>query len=285
MQLLRWTNQVVGRVAPGVVAERARRVFMQPRPGRGAAPAMGEQLALPDGLVAWRVRPEGVVRARVLALHGWESRAAHLRRLVRALVEQGAEVIALDAPAHGSSPGVEAHPVAFAEALHAASGALGPFDAAFGHSMGGGALLLALAEGLPVRRAAVLGAPASIEGVLHRFAGFIGLPPRAERAFVESVERTVGRSPGAVSAPVLAPRIVQPMLVIHDEGDIEVPFDDATTLMRLLPHATLMATRGLGHRRLLKDAEVASAVAGFLVSRANVGVKGVVPSTAAASKG
>ncbi len=265
MRLVRLTNQVLGRVAPGVVGERARQIFMRPRPGRPSSLPDAERLVLASGVVAWRLSPSGTARARVLALHGWESRAAHLRSLSRPLVEAGAEVVALDAPAHGESPGREAHPVVFAEALHLAAATLGPFDGAFGHSMGGGALLVALAEGLPVARAAVLGAPASIDGVLQRFAGFIGLPLPAERAFVEIVERTVGRSPAAVSAPALAPRVRQPVLVVHDEGDLEVPFTDATELVRLLPSASLLATRGLGHRRLLKDPAVAQALVRFLV--------------------
>ncbi|MDX2010999.1 MAG: alpha/beta fold hydrolase [Myxococcaceae bacterium] len=268
MRLLRLTNQVLGRVAPGAVGERARQIFMRPRPGRASSLPEAERLVLASGLVAWRRSPRVAPKGRVLALHGWESRAAHLRGLIGPLVDAGAEVVALDAPAHGDSPGREAHPVAFAQALHAAAAALGPFDAAFGHSMGGGALLLALAEGLPVARAAVLGAPSSIDGVLHRFAGFIGLPGRAERAFVETVERTVGRRPAEVSASVLAPRVHQPVLVVHDENDLEVPFSDAEELVRVLSSASLVATRGLGHRRLLKDAAVAQAIVHFFIDGA-----------------
>src|SRR5690606_37822905 len=53
----------------------------------------------------------------VLALHGWEGRAAQFRTLAARLVPMGYRVLALDAPAHGRSPGREADPVVFADAL------------------------------------------------------------------------------------------------------------------------------------------------------------------------
>ena len=53
----------------------------------------------------------------VLLMHGWEGRPTQFALLIRGLVDAGYGVIALDAPAHGRSPGREANVVLFARAL------------------------------------------------------------------------------------------------------------------------------------------------------------------------
>eukprot|EP01031_Cornospumella_fuschlensis_P044224 gene44224-54076_t len=56
------------------------------------------------------------------------------------------------------------------------------------------------------------------------------------------------------------PRITQPTLVVHDRGDRINPFADGTAFADTIPGARLLATEGLGHTRLLRDALVAHAV-------------------------
>eukprot|EP01041_Mallomonas_annulata_P035493 gene35493-58458_t len=56
------------------------------------------------------------------------------------------------------------------------------------------------------------------------------------------------------------PRITQPTLVVHDRGDRINPFADGTAFAEAIPGAQLLATDGLGHTRLLRDALVAQAV-------------------------
>jgi hypothetical protein len=61
----------------------------------------GQNLALKCGLAAtaWGDGPP------VLLAHGWESRRSHWSAIVPILAESGYRVIAMDAPAHGDSPG------------------------------------------------------------------------------------------------------------------------------------------------------------------------------------
>lgn len=190
---------------------------------------------------------------RVVLLHGWESAAAQLLPLGLRLQEAGAEVFLIDAPAHGQSPGAQANPVVFAEALRSVQQAIGPIDTVIGHSMGGGALLIALHDGLQAARAITIAAPANIEAVLRRFAKHLGLAGRAETAFLADVERHVGRTFAQVSARCLAPAIRQPVLIVHDRDDREIPAAEATELASLLPAGRLLLTERLGHRRILCD--------------------------------
>lgn len=49
-------------------------------------------------------------------------------------------------------------------------------------------------------------------------------------------------------------------LVIHDEGDREVPFDDGASIAAAWPGARLVQTTGLGHRKILRDEAVIATV-------------------------
>ena len=64
---------------------------------------------------------------------------------------------------------------------------------------------------------------------------------------------------------VVAPRLPGRALVIHDRGDREVPFLSAQALHRAWAGSELLATDGLGHRRLLSDPRVVERAVRFAV--------------------
>ena len=64
--------------------------------------------------------------------------------------------------------------------------------------------------------------------------------------------------------PAVGPRIALPTLVVHDRGDRINRFADGEAYRDHIPHARLLATEGLGHRKLLQQAEVLAAVADFV---------------------
>jgi pimeloyl-ACP methyl ester carboxylesterase len=68
----------------------------------------------------------------------------------------------------------------------------------------------------------------------------------------------------------LAPRLAAPALLIHDREDRIVPWQHGAALARLWPGARLLSTRGLGHRRILEDAQVTHAAAQFITGKSAV---------------
>ena len=66
---------------------------------------------------------------------------------------------------------------------------------------------------------------------------------------------------------VLAPALTQPLLVVHDRGDAEIPWQHGTALARAWPGAELLMTEGLGHRRVLRDPDVVAASVAFVAAR------------------
>lgn len=201
-----------------------------------------------------------------LLVHGWGGRGGQLAPLAPALLAAGCRVVAFDGPAHGASPGSRASVVHFAEAIEDAARATGA-RVAIGHSMGGAALGLALARGLPLAAAAIIGAPRTPAGFFRAFGDALALPAPVRDAMRTRIEAWVGARMEDLDLPALAPRErAAPLLVVHDRGDAEVAFAAGEAIAAAWPGARLLATDGLGHRRILRDRAVIDAAAAFVVA-------------------
>lgn len=268
LAILRGFNAVAGRLLPQTSAGLARKLLMTPRrlaPRDWERPALdsAERITFRFGLSGLRWGPRDA--PVILMLHGWEGRGSQFRYLVEPLVAAGRQVIALDAPAHGASPGEEANPVLFAQAALEAAAEIRDLEAVVGHSMGAAALAYALSQGLPAERAVLISGPSRLSDVLKAFADYIGLPARSHPAFFARVERHTGVPIAHLDIVRAAARLQLPVLAVHDRSDVEVPFRASQQLVQALPQAELFATEGLGHVRVLKDAAVIRRVTRFLL--------------------
>lgn len=269
---LRAALAVLGRLAPGAAGAVAERLFLTPpRPPAPArereALAGARPFEVPLGRIAlraWRLG-EG---PGVLLCHGWGGRGAQLLPLGAPLLEAGLSLVTFDGPAHGRSGGRLASVPAFADAI-AAVADRGGTRAAVAHSMGGAALALALLRGLRLDAGVVVGTPRSPARFLHAFEEAVGLAPPARDQVRARLARRLGSDVDGLDLPRLAagaPPV--PLLVIHDREDAEVPFADGADIAAAWPGAQLMATEGLGHRRILRDPAVAGAAAAFVLEHA-----------------
>jgi pimeloyl-ACP methyl ester carboxylesterase len=199
---------------------------------------------------------------RVLLVHGWGGNAARLRHFVTPLLEAGFGVTAFDAPAHGASGGRFATLPDFVETIRLVARLTSPV-ALIGHSMGGSACALALKTGLAADAAVLLSPPADPLRYALRFARYL----RLQNAAVTAMRRRLEAGYGAPLADLCVttgggPSV--PMLVIHDEGDARVPIRDGRAIAASWPMARLVATRGLGHHRILRDPRVVAAGVAFV---------------------
>ncbi|HEX8728518.1 MAG TPA: hypothetical protein VF739_07855, partial [Ktedonobacterales bacterium] len=80
---------------------------LAPRDWEAALLRRGTPLTFANGLVA---RSFGA-GPRVLLVHGWEGRGMNLGMFIAPLTAAGYQVLALDGPAHGESPGEQTNPV------------------------------------------------------------------------------------------------------------------------------------------------------------------------------
>jgi len=256
---IRGVNGTLGRLAPEHVASKMRRAFMTPRnlpPKQWELPllARAERITLRFGLSAlrWGQGPT------VLLMHGWEGRPTQFAALIEALVETGHTVVSLEGPAHGRSPGEQAHVVLFARALLEAAAELPPLRAVIGHSMGGASVLLALQWGLRTEAAVSIAAPAQLLGVLRGFARRLGLPARARAAFIRQIERDVGVQIARLD--VSGYQLDVPGLVAHASDDPLVPASEAPIIHKAWFDSRLLLLEEGGHQRVLADPRLSLAV-------------------------
>lgn len=269
LTLLRLKNKVLGAIAPDRVARSAARMFLTPRqhPAKDwekAAEQECKRYPFGQGLSAaiW-----GQGERKILVMHGWESRATQMAAIVLPLVSQGYQVIAIDAPGHGRSSGDKSNPVAFAQAILAAEAEFGPFYAAVGHSMGGAAVALALTQGLQVQRCVLVASPARVLDTLLGFAGFIGLSKRCTERFVRFIEEEVGYPAKELDVVRAVSRVPVNTLLVHSSDDREVAFSSVQAIHKASPESELFCPENLGHRRIIRDPDVAERIGLFLLAR------------------
>lgn len=207
---------------------------------------------------SWGVGP------RVLLVHGWSGHAGQLTALVDPLLAAGFSVMAFDAPAHGHSPGRRLTLPLYVRVLHQVAAATGELHALVAHSFGAAVAAQALREGLAVERAVFLAPPNDLRDYVGEFSRFVGLSAQARARLTTYIERYAGHPLAHYCIPDFAPSMRQPLLVVHDAHDREIPVACGERIAAAWPGAELVRTEGLGHHRVLFAREVLERVAGFV---------------------
>ncbi|GGU83247.1 alpha/beta hydrolase [Pseudomonas laurentiana] len=260
---IRGVNGTLGWLLPERVASTMRQAFMTPRnlpPKAWELPllASAERITLRFGLSAlrWGQGPA------VLLMHGWEGRPTQFAHLIQALVAAGYTAVALDGPAHGHSPGRQAHVVLFARALLEAAAELPPLRAVIGHSMGGASVLLALQWGLRADAAVSVAAPSRLLEVLRGFARHLGMPSRARAAFIRQVERDVGVQVSRLD--VNGYQLELPGLIVHAQNDERISPSEAQAIHDAWFDSRLLLLPDGGHQRVLSAPQFIEGVLALL---------------------
>ena len=271
LPLVRASHRTLSAVAPALAARRAVRLFTtSPRTRRPAAEV--------DLLETARARPMQVGERRietwvwgtgpsVLLVHGWGGRGAQLGALVGPLVTRGFSVVTFDAPGHGASDAGTVTIPEITTAIRAVAQSRGPLAALVAHSVGATAAVRALWEGLDAA-AVVLLAPASdLVTPALRFTETLGFSREVRERMHRRLEERVGRSWSVFDAIELAPALMAPVLVIHDRGDAEVPWQHGAAIARAWRGSEMLMTEGLGHEHILRDPDVVAAAVAFVAAR------------------
>lgn len=247
----------------------ARHAFSAPE----RVPLTSDERAALAGHAGTPLRHEGVKLARwtlgsgprIVLVHGWNSRGAHLLGFARPLIEAGFSVTLFDLPAHGDSTGHAASVVHAGRALRAVVADIGePVHGVIGHSMGSAAALLAFAHGWQVKRSVHLAGPSSLTPMVKGLATAHGLGAADAAAFAGWVERFIGTRITYVDLERLQHGLRHQGLIVHDPEDRTVPFAASEALHGAWPGSRLEPAHGLGHRRLLLDAGVITRSVAFL---------------------
>lgn len=266
LQLLRAQNRATSIFDPDTVLRRTTAHFFTPRRHdpkvwEEEAESLGRRIRLKNGVSAI-VWGQGTP---ILLMHGWEGRATQMAGFIEPLTSQGFQLIALDAPAHGRSIGEQSNPARFVESMFLAQQTFGPFYAVIGHSMGGGCAVYSAIEGLETQKVISISGPANFKRVSKRFAQFMGLSKSVVNQFVHNVEETVGIPFHEIDLAARGGLLAQNTLLVHDQNDVEIPFRDAQILASATPNTMLFATKGLGHRKIMRSSVMIDTVSNFIL--------------------
>jgi pimeloyl-ACP methyl ester carboxylesterase len=259
---------------PALAVRAAVRVFATPLPPKWLHRPAGigaewrvEQWAFEDANLTVYSQPAAPHAPVALLVHGWGGHARQLLPLAESLAQHGLRPVLLEMPAHGRSAGTTSNLPQFARAIDYAVGRLQQEGHAIGllaaHSLGANAAAYAASRGLAIGKLVLLAPPASPRLYTRYFAQVFGLSEATRAAMQKRLEEREGVLMQQFEPRAVAPRIRVPTLVVHDRQDRINAFADGQAFAHAIQGAQLLATDGLGHRRLLKEAEVIGKVVVF----------------------
>ena len=133
-----------------------------------------------------------------------------------------------------------------------------------GHSVGGMATVICQNKYQleSIQKMILIGAPSELSSVLKRYTDMMGYNKRIIDQVNALIIERFGAEPKAFSTAKFLENINSKGLIIHDEEDSIIPYDDALLIKNSFKDSTLITTKGLGHS--LNDDTVASYIYDFI---------------------
>lgn len=266
--------RISGWASPARTAEFvARRFFItekppSPRTRFTNSDPVRDKLQTPDGEVFIYRWGDIEHKPTVVLVHGWNGWAQQMEQFVAPLRERGLAVLAFDHVAHGASAGTQSSLPLMTRTVQFIFDAMPSTIGVIGHSLGAAAVASVLASTRRDLRAAVLIAPPSDpRPYLAQLARMLGAPEKLTLPIQQAAERIAGvEFKRLVADRWTVHRIRTPLLIVHDVGDQEVPISNGYAYT-MASRTRVLATDGLGHRRILRDLHVVDEAADFIAQR------------------
>ncbi|MCK5906555.1 MAG: alpha/beta hydrolase [Flavobacteriales bacterium] len=201
---------------------------------------------------------------KVLLVHGWSGRGTQMNKIIEGFLSKNISVYSFDAPAHGESEGKTTHMYEFVESIQEMEKKFGIFDLIIGHSMGGVATLNAVHRGVDSTKVAIIGTPNLIRNVISDFCMNINFSDRMIPKIVDYIEERYNESIDSVSSEIVGDKIDIPVLIIHDEDDVDVQYSEALAIKNKVKKSELFTTKRLGHRLVLANEKVVEKLLDFI---------------------
>jgi pimeloyl-ACP methyl ester carboxylesterase len=274
-RIFRWGLSASQQIWPALAVRAALRLFGTPLPPKWISRRRAwspdwhiEQWPFEDASITLYSRPVAPAGPVVLLVHGWGGHAGQMLALADQLSAQGLRPVIVEMPAHGRSSGSFSTLPQFARVLEYVTARLQQqghtLRALVAHSLAANAGAYAASRGLAAGRLVLLAPPASPLEYTRLFAHVFGLLESTRAAMQRRIEAREGILMPQFEPAAVGPRITLPTLVVHDRQDSINRFADGVAYSETIAGARLLATEGLGHRKILKDDEVLREVAAFL---------------------
>ena len=201
----------------------------------------------------------------VLLVHGWGGRGSQMAAFAEPLLAAGYSVLAPDLPGHGESDGKYTDFLECSNVLHQLQTTYPHFAAVIAHSFGAVVSTYALRKGLSVDSCVLIGAPVSGEKIFSAYTDWLQAPASVIESMLRVLQKKFGENVFTAMSPgENAAHLRQPCLVVHDEEDWDVLVESGRQLVENWSGAQMLETKGLGHRRILRDANVVQRAVDFI---------------------
>lgn len=202
---------------------------------------------------------------KVLLAHGWSGRGMQLYYIAESLHKEGYHVVAYDAPAHGKSEGKLTNMLQMVATISHLDKAENGFNYIIGHSFGAMAIFNYCKTNINrVKKIVTIGSSDNMRTIFTEFITSIGLSNKILGRMIAYFEKKYSVLIDDFSPSVAAQNIQTPTLLIHDEEDYDVSVNCADRISKHHPNAKVIKTKGLGHRRILKDKRVMQHIKSFI---------------------
>ena len=201
----------------------------------------------------------------VFFIHGWSGRGTQVAPYIDDLMSNGYRVISYDAPAHGETAGKQTSILQVYDVIHALNEQYGPFHATITHSFGGMILAYAMSYGFTTSKVICICPPADIDSILDNFQRTLAIPNLVIERMKQRLFTMYGLGLKQRVSTVENVRTINcPALIIHDENDEDINWQDGKAVADAWPGAEFVLTQDLGHRRILRDQQIVNKVIDFI---------------------
>ncbi len=204
---------------------------------------------------------------KALIIHGFESTSKNFDRYISPLIRKGYEVLAFDAPAHGSSDGKQITLPLYVRTLQEIYRQYGPIQHFMAHSLGGLALVHFI-ETIPHdanTRVALIAPATETTSAIDSFFRFLDLRTEIRKDFDQLIFDRSGSWPAHFSVRRAMQQVQAQVLWFHDEQDELTPFPMPLKCAMMGTLIFLLSSpRDLGIRAIYRDNKVVKQVIEFL---------------------
>ncbi|MDB5193035.1 MAG: hypothetical protein JWQ96_2598 [Segetibacter sp.] len=275
--------KIIALVSPRAAALQAFKLFCTPysrRKAQKAPPIFEKATTVVFDFAGFKIKgfqwkTEDLSKHKVLIVHGFDSQSYKFDRYVSLLINEGFEVLAFDAPAHGLSSGKTITVDVYRDLIMEIHHRFGKLSGIMAHSLGALAASLAAdkMKGELCNKLILISPSTETTHAINVFFNYLPLPQKVRDGFEKIILEKGGHPSNWYSVARAVQNFTTPTLWIHDSGDTVTPFSDMSFLIdKNLPHLQFLVTEGLGHSPY-KDEEVARIIIRSFTELAEPAVK------------
>ena len=208
----------------------------------------------------------------IIIMHGWSSRASQFRNIIQALLDLNYCVVAVDAPGHGLSTGIETTVLEFSDVLEVVIKQFPNHQAVIAHSLGGAAALKASAT-YKINKLLLLATPCIADEIIGAYVKKVNAGKNSAKGVTQKVQRITGKSLDDFTAITYAEKAQYNEIVAwYDTKDYEAPVHHGEALCKKLINPQFLVTKEYGHFKLIKQKQIAD-VCHALIHKLPIDVK------------